>query len=145
MVKRRLASRRVRQLEVPKKPRPSDGEWVATVDWKARVLAALKSKGKSQNWLGKQVGLTSARMSQLFGESARQHESRTDYLPRINAELTKLGCEGFPPPKQVTHDDEAAIDAAKSVVDAEWHHLTDEDRDYIRGLVTRLARRSEPS
>lgn len=134
MVKRRLVRKRVRSVEVPKKPRPSEKLWIADVAWKRRVLEKLGVR--SQNWLAKEVGMTSAMMSLLLGERGRNVVSQTAFMPRINKAV------GLPAPTQTTHDD-AEVDEAKASIDEHWDRLTDEDRAYVKDLVARLARRSE--
>lgn len=134
MVKRRLVRKRDRSVEVVKKPRPSEKLWIADVAWKRRVLEKLGTR--SQNWLAKEVGMTSAMMSLLLGEKGRNKVSQTAFLPRINKVV------GLSVPTQVTHDD-IEIDAAKASIDENWDYLSDEDRAYVKDLVSRLARRSE--
>ncbi len=101
--------------------------WLATLEWKLQVTAAMKAAEVTRAELARRIGVSDAAITQLFRPTTKQSR----LVPEINRVL------GITPPTQSTGDTDGEL---AELIDI-WRDLGPEERKVLWGTA-RVLRRS---
>lgn len=118
--------------------RPKGDLYIATVDYKQRVLDELVAKKWSRADFARAIGVTTAAVSQFFGpEGSSLKKSQTRLMPKINKAFK------WPLPEKPTApiSEDTPIDELRARLLAAWGDIDENDRQILEAIANRAAKR----